>query len=327
MAVIGFGFMGVVHAKNIIASEKLELCGIIDTREGDIFAGIETAGNAGELDLPFEKLRQTTVYQSLNDCLQEQKIDAVSICVPLLLHYKIAKEALELGLDVLLEKPFCPEVEQCRELIDLTKAKNCILMVAHCLRFAPEYEFLAECIKDKRYGELKLLTTNRLGGEPNWGVWKDEKIKKTCGGALMDLLIHDIDFANYCLGEPESISVNTKCDEYWEIPVKYKNTKAIVSIKGGFLHINSAFSAEYTATFENASIRYATTKPGLIEIGTSSRAEQISLNGDMYERELDYFADCIIHRNIPEKCSPESSILSINNCQKTNQMASLKAPL
>lgn len=320
MAVIGFGFMGVVHAKNIIASEKLELCGIIDTREGDIFAGIEFTGNAGHLDLPIEKLRKIPVYQSLSDCLQEQKIDAVLICVPLFLHYKIAKKALELGLDVLLEKPFCPEVEQCRELIDLTKKQICIFMVAHCLRFAPEYEFLAECIKDKRYGELKLLTTNRMGGEPNWGVWKNEKVKQTCGGALMDLLIHDIDFANYCLGEPELISVNTKCDEYWEIPVKYENSKATVSITGGFLHTNSVFSAEYSATFEKASIRYSTNKPGLIDIGTSNGAEQIKLNGDMYARELDYFADCIITRRTPEKCPPESSLKTIEWCQKLNNI-------
>ena len=44
IVVIGFGFMGVVHAKNIIASWKLELCGIVDNRDGDIFAGIESRG-------------------------------------------------------------------------------------------------------------------------------------------------------------------------------------------------------------------------------------------------------------------------------------------
>ena len=214
IAVIGFGFMGVVHAKNIIENDKLELCAIIDNRD-DIFAGIGKTGNHGELELPVEKLKQVPVYKTLEECVEKEQPDAVSICVPLFLHYELTQKALNLGLDVLLEKPFCPEVSQCNDLINLAKEKDKILMVAHCIRFDPAWEFLSECIKDKRYGKLKMISTCRSCGEPTWGVWQDEKIKKTCGGALLDLLLHDIDFADSCLGTPSDIKVNFNVDDYW----------------------------------------------------------------------------------------------------------------
>jgi predicted dehydrogenase len=316
IAVIGFGFMGVVHAKNIIASDKLELCGIIDNRDGNIFAGIDNIGNHGNQDLPVEQLKQTPVFKTLEECIAKEKPDAVSICVPLFLHYELVKKALNLGLDVLLEKPFCSELEEGRELIRLAEEKGRILMVAHCVRFAPAWGFLAECIRDKRYGKLKLLTTSRMCGEPTWGVWQDDKIKKTCGGSLFDLLIHDIDFVNYCLGSPEDLKLNMNIDEYWELELKYGTSPALISIRGGFLYQHTAFASEYVANFENGSIRFSSLEPEIIHIGTDSGAESINIKGDAYFAELEYFADCIQARSKPEKCLPKESLKAIEICQK-----------
>ncbi|KKR04716.1 MAG: Oxidoreductase family, NAD-binding Rossmann fold protein [Candidatus Uhrbacteria bacterium GW2011_GWF2_39_13] len=315
MVIVGFGFMGVVHAKNIIASDKLELLGIVDNRSADIFADIDKTGNQGNCDLPLERLKQTPVYKTLDECCKIEKPDAVSICVPLFMHYELTKKALNLGLDVLLEKPFCPELGQCRELIELAEEKNRIMMVAHCVRFAPAWKFLAERIRDKCYGELKLLTTTRMCGEPTWGVWLDTEIKKTCGGSLFDLLIHDIDFANSCLGLPENIEVNLKVDEYWELLFRYNDNQAKVSIKGGFLYQHTPFVSEYAATFEKGSIRFSSLQSDVIHIGTDKGNEFITMNGDAYQAELEYFAKCIENRSKPERCLPVSSLQAIEICR------------
>ncbi len=319
IAVVGFGFMGVVHAKNILESESLELCGIIDKRDGDIFAGIESTGNGGKLDLLLERMRQVPVFKSIKACCKAVQPDAVSICVPLFLHYKLAREALLLGLDVLLEKPFCQNTDQCTKLIELSEKQKRILMVAHCIRFAPEWNFLAECIRDKRYGELQLLSTSRLGGEPTWGAWTNPEIKKTCGGALFDLLIHDLDFANYCLGTPEDVKVNLTTGEYYEIGLRYPGSEAQVSVKGGFLHCHAPFAAEFAATFERGSLRCSTMRPGIVEIGTDAGPDRIVTGGNLYRDELEYFAQCIDNRNKPIKCLPESSMLAIGICEKIKQ--------
>jgi predicted dehydrogenase len=287
IAVIGFGFMGMVHAKNVLANAKLELCAIIDNKE-NIFDGIENTGNHGHLGLPVKNFKQIPVYKSLEECVGMETPDAVLICVPLFLHYELTRKALMFNLDVLLEKPFCPEPEQCGELIKLAKERNRILMVAHCVRFDSAWEFLAECIKDKRYGSLKMLSTCRSCGEPTWGVWRDEKVKKTSGGALYDLLIHDIDFVNSCLGVPLDLKINFTAGDYWEISLNYEKPAGI-SVKGGFLHCHTAFASEYVADFENASIRYSSLEPGKIRVGTDQEPVTVDLKGDAYINELEYF--------------------------------------
>ena len=318
VAVIGFGFMGVVHAKNIIASESMELCGIIDNRNGDIFAGIESTGNAGKLDLPLEKLKNTAVFKSLEDCLVQDRPDAVVICVPLFLHYKLAKEALDAGLNILLEKPFCSTIDECQSLIDLAEQQDKTLMVAHCVRFAPEWQFLAECIKDQRYGELKLLTTSRIGGEPTWGVWQNDKVKQSCGGSLLDLVIHDLDFSNSCLGYPENIKVNMHEEEYWEIALEYPKTDATISIKGGFLYRHSTFESTCAATFAEGSLRFSSLEPGIIHLGTDAGPEMVNVSGDGYINELEYFIHCLETGEEPTTCSALSALETIKLCQTVN---------
>jgi predicted dehydrogenase len=315
IAVVGFGFMGVVHAKNIMLSENMKLCGIIDNRDGDIFANIETTGNAGDLDLPIEAFKATAVFKSLSDCVNQTQPDAVIICVPLFLHYKLAKEALELGVDVLLEKPFCPELTDCQALIGLAEQQQKILMIAHCIRFAPEWQFLSECIEDQRYGKLELLTTSRIGGEPTWGVWQNDKIKQTCGGSLLDLVIHDLDFANSCFGYPTAIKVNLRHDEYWEIGLEYPDNPATVSIKGGFLYRHAAFESTCAANFSNGSVRFSSLVPGVVNIGTDAGTETVKVDGDAYMNELEYFIKCIDARQTPVLCPPTSSMETIKLCQ------------
>ena len=315
IAVIGFGFMGVVRAKNLINSGTLELCGIVDNRDGDIFAGIANTGNQGALELPMERLARTPVFDTLEECVDQARPEAVLICVPLFLHYELTKKALNFGLDVLLEKPFCPEVEQCRELIELAAEKKRILMVAHSLRFSPPYEVLAQCIRDERHGKLRWLSTTRMGGEPTWGVWQSPEVKKTCGGALFDLLIHDLDFSNYCFGVPAAVKVNVHRDEYWEVVLQYNND-AVISIKGGFLHRHTAFAAEYAATFERGSLRFCTLQPETVHLGTDNGSQAIMAGGDAYDEELKYFAASLVTRMLPQRCPPESALQAIELCQQ-----------
>jgi predicted dehydrogenase len=321
IAVIGFGFMGVVHAKNILASDRLELCGIVDNRGGDLFAGLEKTGNRGTLDLPFDRLRRIPVFSTLAECAAQTHPDAAVVAVPLFLHARLTEEALSLGLDVLLEKPFCPEPEPCRSLVRLARENKRILMVAHCVRFMPAWEFLADRIRDGRFGALRLLTTTRMGGEPAWGVWRDETVRKTCGGSLFDLLIHDIDFAGSCFGTPETVRLNFHSEEYWEFEPVYRNTSARISIKGGFLHRNTAFAAEYAATFEQGSIRFSTLEPDVIRVGTDAGPADIGTGGDGYVRELEYFAGCIEQRVPPERCLPEESLAAVELCGELKRLA------
>ena len=75
-------------------------------------------------------------------------------------------------------------------------------MVGHVVRFMPPYQKLKKWIDSKEFGNLKFLSLSRFCGIPSWGQWKEKNVKDLSGGALFDLVIHDIDFANYLLGMP-----------------------------------------------------------------------------------------------------------------------------
>ena len=322
--VVGLGFMGVTHAKNILSRPDLELCGIVDSRDQNIFNGMNNLGNAGKLDLPDARLKKVPVFTSIPECIAKTRPEAAVICTPLFLHYEMVRQCLEMGLDVLVEKPFCPELEQGRELIGLSRNKKLILMVGHCIRFCPPWEFLAQCIRDERYGKLRLLSTSRIAGEPTWGVWQDPEIKKTCGGAVFDLLIHDIDFANYSLGKLASMKTLLNRDDYWELSLVYDGNDAAVSIKGGFLHRHSPFMAEYAATFDHGSVSLCSLHPETIHIGTDKGPETVAAPGDAYLEELIYFTDCIGTRRQPSKCLPEDSLSAIAICRKVRESVNCK---
>ncbi|TGV01106.1 Gfo/Idh/MocA family protein [Flavivirga rizhaonensis] len=80
--------------------------------------------------------------------------DAVIITTPDDLHYAPCMKALEMGYDVLLEKPIAPTEQECRNILALAKKTNRIVAVCHVLRYAPYFIKLKEMIDSGTVGEL-----------------------------------------------------------------------------------------------------------------------------------------------------------------------------
>ena len=279
--------------------------------------------STGEMDT--DTIKKVPVFTSLEACLKEVEIEAISICVHTNLHYTIAKEALDSGLHVMLEKPFVLDVEEGRELIQLASEKHKILMVAHVLRFMSPYKKLAEFIESGKYGKLKFLSLGRFSGVPLWGQWKEkQKDFGSSGGALFDLVIHDIDFAAFVLGEPKKIESNIlpgklSKHDYLNATWKYPSKDLTVKIEGGNIFPPTfPFRAEYTAVFENATVSFSTNTGESIFIDTNS--ERISKPaGDAnegYYDEIDLFADAIISGKLDEHFNPESALRTIELCYR-----------
>lgn len=141
---------------------------------------------------------------------QPKFADAVIISTPDDLHYAPCMKALEMGYDILLEKPIAPTEKECRDILALAKKKNRIVAVCHVLRYAPYFIKLKEMIDTGAIG--KLISIQHL--EPiehvhmshsyvrgNWH--NSEKttpiiLAKSC---------HDLDILRWMIGKPcKSIS-------------------------------------------------------------------------------------------------------------------------
>ena len=323
IAVIGFGFMGMTHTLNILKNKNLDLMAIVDTNMARIDKNLNAQiGNFATGSIKVKDLRNVHKYSSLDDCLYSEDLDAVHICVHTDLHYEIAKKALMYEKHVLLEKPFCLDIKQAEELITLAQQKKRILMVGHVVRFMPPYQKLKQWIESKEFGKLKFLSLSRFSGLPGWGQWKDKKIISSSGGALFDLVIHDIDYASHVVGVPHEIKsiyrpgMLSKHD-YISAMWNYKDKNIQVKIEGGnTFHTNFPFQAGFMAQFDKASILYTTFNADIIKIADDNSIKEVPAGdpGSGYSNEIDYFTQCLINNIQPSECMPASSLLSIKLC-------------
>ncbi|HTE41070.1 MAG TPA: Gfo/Idh/MocA family oxidoreductase [Steroidobacteraceae bacterium] len=175
-AVIGVGYLGRFHAQKYRQLPGSTLVGVVD-------ASAETAQKvAAEL--------QTTAFTDYRQLLG--KVDAVSIAVPTPMHFQVAKEFLETGVHVLVEKPITTTVAEADELIAIAARKSCVLQVGHLERFNPAIVAAAGILKTPRFVESHRLAPFKQRG--------------TDVSVVLDLMIHDIDLIQELVGAPiESI--------------------------------------------------------------------------------------------------------------------------
>ncbi len=325
VAVIGFGFMGTVHSQNILKNKELELAAIIEKDVHSVKRKInDPGGNLSTEKADQETLQKVPVFPDLNACLEQMKLDAVHICVHTNLHYSLVKQALNAGLHVLVEKPFVLNVKEGEELILLAKKKNRILMVAHVVRFMSPYKKLVEIIKTQKYGKLNFLSLSRFSGIPVWGQWKEkQKDFGSSGGALFDLVIHDIDFAAFVMGKtpdsihssvlPGKLSLNDYVNAVW----KYNDKDVTVVIEGGnIFHAQFPFRAGYTAVFGKATVSYSSNDSENIYIDNDNERISIPANdlGDGYFNEIKLFAESLASGKLPEEFAAETALETIRLC-------------
>jgi predicted dehydrogenase len=163
VGVVGIGYLGKFHAEKYAAIPGVQLAGLADI----------LPGRAKEWA---DKLR-TEAFSSHRSLLG--KVDAVSVAVPTDQHYRVAKDFLEAGCDVLVEKPISLTLEEAEELIALARKKGRILQVGHLERFNPAILAVREKIRVPLFIESHRLTPFRgRGAEVD---------------VVLDLMIHDLD--------------------------------------------------------------------------------------------------------------------------------------
>ncbi len=137
------------------------------------------------------------VYSSGDELLNDKKIaDAIIIATPDKLHYKDTIKALNLGYDILLEKPISPSEDECIEIKELAAKKGRIVALCHVLRYAPLYTKIKEILDSKVLGEI--VHIHQIEHIGYWhfahsyvrGNWRNEK---ESAPVLLAKSCHDID--------------------------------------------------------------------------------------------------------------------------------------
>ncbi|MDD5643996.1 MAG: Gfo/Idh/MocA family oxidoreductase [bacterium] len=170
--VIGVGHLGQHHARVYSSLDGVELAAIADTSKKRAF---EIAQKYG-----------CKAYRDYRKMLAE--VDVVSIAVPTTLHYKIAKEVLEQGKDVLIEKPITSEINHARDLLEKAAKRKCIIQVGHIERFNPVIISFQKILTEPKFIEAHRLCKYNPRG--------------TDVSVVLDLMIHDIDIILNMVNSP-----------------------------------------------------------------------------------------------------------------------------
>jgi UDP-2-acetamido-3-amino-2,3-dideoxy-glucuronate N-acetyltransferase len=167
LALVGAGYWGKNLARNFNA------LGALHTLSDSSQATLDSYGTDYELVQKLSKFE---------DVLANKAIAQVAIAAPAILHYKLAKAALEAGKDVFVEKPICLDLAEARSLVALAADKQRVLMVGHLLQHHPLVQELHQLIARGELGKLHYITSNRL----NLGKIRREE------NALWSFAPHDI---------------------------------------------------------------------------------------------------------------------------------------
>jgi predicted dehydrogenase len=321
VVVIGFGFMGKTHAKNILNSDWMELCAVVDS---NIRSAGQVSGNIDTGEIPPEKLAGVPVYDNLERCFEKESPDAAFVCVHTLSHCEIAMKALEGGLHVFIEKPFVLDMAEGEALIAEAKRRRLNLYVGHVVRFMPAYVKLNELYGSGVYGELKFISATRFSGIPNWGEWgKRREDFGSSGGALFDLVIHDIDFFRSMLGMPDGVEATTRPGilsrhDYVSAFWRYHGRDVLVKVEGGLnFHSRFPFEATFKASFEHASVAWSSATGLEMKIADNDRLQTVALGdaNEGYVAEDELFAACIIRREASVSMA-ESALDTVRLCRR-----------
>lgn len=282
-AVIGVGYLGKFHAEKYASLPACRLEAVVDT---DLDAAASVAERLGVPALPD--------YRGLLG-----RIDAVSIVVPTSLHYRVAKDFLEAGADVLVEKPITVTVEEADDLIRLAEDRDRILMVGHLERF--NAAILGLNLQDDK---PLFIESHRLA--PFNPRANDVSV-------VLDLMIHDIDIildivdAEVDRIDAKGVAVLTNDTDIANARIVFRNgcvanvTASRVSLKVERKMRLFMPSAYFSVDFQNRVLtchRKGDKEmfPGIPEILSE---ESVFESGDALKEEIRHFVDCVRTRGEP----------------------------
>ncbi len=171
-AVVGVGYLGRFHAQKYAQAAECELVGVADARQDAREAVAAEVGTRAVAD-----------YRELLGA-----VEAVSVVTPTPAHYSIARDFLESGAHVLVEKPITETPAEARELIELAARRGRILQVGHLERFNSAILAAEPHLRAPRFVECHRLAPYRERG--------------TDVSVVLDLMIHDIDIVQTIVRAP-----------------------------------------------------------------------------------------------------------------------------
>lgn len=314
VGVLGAGFMGGMHAQCYANVPGVEVATIFGRTERRAVPLAEQLGAKATTDM--------------SDILDDDSIDAISVCLPTPQHAEVTLAALERGKHVLCEKPLAMTAEEAQRIVDAAAQSDRVVMVAHVVRFWQEYVALAQIVEEGTLGRPIAGFASRRSPIPAWSDLFFHP--ELTGGAVIDLQVHDLDVLNWIFGTPRSViakglrSPKTTGWDHNLVTVSFENG-AVATAEGSMMMPDSyPFSASLRVLCERGCVEYNFQAGGRsVEMGVAPgtgltiypdegdpqpvEVEQI----DPYQAQINYFIDCVRQGTPALRATPEAGLAAL----------------
>jgi len=162
IGVVGTGYLGRLHARVLTEIPEAQVVGFVETNDSV----------AAEVESALKIKRYPSVAALAKD------VECAVVATPTTMHHDVARELLEAGVDVMIEKPITATAAEAKSLIELAAARQRIIQVGHVERYNPAIAAIADMVRPTRYFEAERL-----------GVFVPRSLDVD---VLLDLMIHDL---------------------------------------------------------------------------------------------------------------------------------------
>ena len=242
VGLLAYGAIGHEHNLAVAATPGLELRAVADLNSDRVAAARELAPLAA-------------IFSDSMEMLDSGLIDIVVISTPPNSHFSWAKESLNRGLHVILEKPMALTAEECDELIALAQAKQRVLVVYQNRRFDPDFVTMRRLIREGAIGELFSYESFVGGYSRPCDYW--HSMSDVSGGAIFDWGSHYLDQILNLFPEPVAHVSGHNHKRHWDHVTNADHAEVSITFADG-----------RTASFVNSDLA-AARKPKFYALGTT----------------------------------------------------------
>jgi len=292
IGVIGYGFIGKVHAQNYINNPNINRVVIADPLE---------------INRSLAEKTGFKTYESFEDMLNSERINAVSICTPHHTHRDIALRVMDYKIPILLEKPIATSREEIKELIEKAERLNIKVMVAHSLRFSDTFGLAKKMVEDEEIGDILFIIGRYLAFKDynQYPKWKTSK-REAWGGTLFRDGIHIVDAILWISGKKVISADGTPLNLLFDTEVEDTFLGTISFQDGSIAQLSMS---SITRGFEQIGLELYGTKGSLKvnndeliiykEDGIPKYIKPAVGSSDFWKNQIDHFIDCIINDREP----------------------------